>query len=154
MKQLIEHRLEVAEYNLDAVKSQPFPHWETIRTLEVRIQELKDILKELERVEPVNDPIDLIPLSKGGVLTDEAAKRVWETVEKNNMRTIPQPIEKLFELDKGVGVYVKSKDGSIQYAVTTLFGGFLILKVGAAALMQGAIKGQFTHFLIAEVPNF
>lgn len=53
MKQLIEHRLEVAEYNLEAVNSQDHPHPETIRTLEVRIQELKDILKELERVEGV-----------------------------------------------------------------------------------------------------
>jgi len=53
MKQLIEHRLEVAEHNLDEVKSQTFPHPETIRTLEVRVQELKDILKELERVEGV-----------------------------------------------------------------------------------------------------
>lgn len=49
MKQLIEHRLEVAEYNLEQYQDDPVRHWET----EIRIQELKDILKELERVEGV-----------------------------------------------------------------------------------------------------
>jgi len=53
MKQLIEHRLEVAEYNLEKVNSQEHPHPETIRTLEVRIQELKDVLKELQRMEGI-----------------------------------------------------------------------------------------------------
>lgn len=53
MKQLIEHRLEVAEYNLDEVNNQDHPHPETIRTLEVRIQELKDILRELQRMEGI-----------------------------------------------------------------------------------------------------
>ncbi len=53
MKQLIEHRLEVAEYNLDEVRSQEHPHPETVRALEVRIQELRDILKELERMEGI-----------------------------------------------------------------------------------------------------
>lgn len=49
MKQLIEHRLEVAEYNLENMCLDDQQRF----ALEVRIQELNDILKELERVEGV-----------------------------------------------------------------------------------------------------
>src|SRR5690606_26068997 len=60
MKQLIEHRLEVAEHNLDEVSGQDRIDFELANSIQIRIQELKDILKELERVEikPEPQPIE------------------------------------------------------------------------------------------------
>lgn len=68
MKQLIEHRLEVAEYNLEKNQDDFVRHWET----EIRVQELRDILKELERVEIKPEPQ---PIEKLFELKEDTA--VW-----------------------------------------------------------------------------
>lgn len=119
MKQLIEHRLEVAEHNLEAVNSQDHPHPETIRTLEVRIQELKDILKELE----------------------------WVEVKQE-----PQPIVEMFYLKEDTLVWVKDKDGFIDYGSYDASIGEI--HVEGRFYYAERITKKFTHFLIAEVPKF
>ncbi|QEL01128.1 hypothetical protein FKG96_10010 [Olivibacter sp. LS-1] len=125
MKQLIEHRLEVAEHNLEKVNGQEHPHPETIRTLEVRIRELKDILKELERMDVTPRPQPIVELFE---LKDDTS--VW---------IIPK-----YSCCYEFGRYIR--DGEEDKKP-------VIIVNNSVYYLSRAIN-SFTHFLISEVPKF
>lgn len=121
MKQLIEHRLEVAEYNLENMCLDDQQRF----ALEVRIQELKDILKELERVEIKPEPQ---PIEKLFELKDDTS--VWVKPKYSCCYEFGRYIRD-GEEDKKPVIIVNNSVYYLSRAITS-----------------------FTHFLIAEVPKF
>jgi hypothetical protein len=116
MKQLIEHRLEVAEHNLEQYQDDPVRYWET----EIRIQELKDILKELERVEikPEPQPIEnLFELDPNGDNIE-----IWVKLKNTHIiHAIYDPYRERIYLSGGMTL----SRGEIEYSVES----FLIAEV-------------------------
>ena len=125
MKQLIEHRLEVAEHNLEAVKSQDHPHPETVRALEVMIQELKDILKELERVEIKPEP--------------QPIEKLFELKED-----IPVWVKHKYSCGYEFGRYIRDGEEDEKPVII----------VNNSVYYHSRAINSFTHFLVAEVPKF
>jgi|SRR5690606_26132187 len=120
MKQLIEHRLEVAEHNLDEVNGQDRIDFELAKSIQIRIQELKDILKELERVEIKPEPQPIEKLFELDPNSDNIG--IWVKLKNTHIiHAIYDPYRERIYLSGGMTL----SRGEIEYSVES----FLIAEV-------------------------